>query len=136
MKRTLAFVPAALLALAGCGDTCSSEPATVQQLPAACSVAADTPVTIAVQLCASCKDTSPSCVAEFVGGELQLDTAFQRCEANAACAVTGACDAVNSQVTCVVRTPAVSGTYPIVAGPTLVPGQIVISAGGGTSCTL
>lgn len=137
MRRSLVFVPVVALALAGCGaDTCRSEPADAAQLPSSCSVPAASVVAIDVQLCASCRDSSPSCVAEFVNGELQLDTAFQRCEASAGCSVTSGCDAANSRVRCTVQTPPASGTYSIVAGQNQLGGTIVVGSGGTTTCTL
>src|SRR5690349_12671262 len=103
MKRLLALAPAALLALAGCGDTCSSKPAAVQTTTGGCSaVAASATVTFNLQLCPTCADTSPSCTADLNGNIIELDSVVQQCSEQAGCSVTGC---AISQTSCTLRQP-------------------------------
>jgi hypothetical protein len=144
MTRSLA--PAALLALtlAACGgDTCNTNPASLQNTSggASCSVAAGQPVTFSVALTCKCTDSSPSCQAEYFapsasGGErIEVAPVFQQCQASAGCA-TG-CAISQPTATCSVVLPAsVSGQVPVqVIGDIRVTDSVTVG-GGSTSCTL
>jgi hypothetical protein len=142
MKRILAVVPAALLVLAGCGgiagDTCSSAAAQVTPTNASCRLAPNTPVTINVQLCPKCTDTSPACAGEVLAGrEIQLDPVVQQCQASQGCDITPACRI--SPVPCTLDATLAVGTYTArYLGPTgsLDSATVEVVAGGAPSCTL
>jgi hypothetical protein len=135
MKRILAVVPCAVLFLAGCGDSCTSTPADVQQLPATCTLPAGVSATIDVQLCAKCTDSTPLCQAEFLNNEFELAPTLQQCQANAGCGITNACDIDNSRVSCTVTTPTTPGSYTIVTA-NQVRGTVQVTSGGTVSCSL
>ncbi len=138
MRKRFVLVPAAVLGavLSGCGgDTCSSKPADVSGFGSCAGnqLAPNSPVTIAVRLCATCSDTGPNCNTEIVGGQIQVDTTFQECQGNASCAPTPpACSSVN----CTVQTPS-GGTFTIVGqsgGSTVNGPTVTIAQGGATTC--
>ncbi len=138
MKRLLALAPAALL-LAACGDTCTSKPAAVDTLQGQCStVAAGSAVTINLQLCPTCSDTSPSCTGEVRPGNLiELDSVVQQCQAQSGCSVTG-CNI--SPVGCPLSQPLQDGqTYTVqysTGNGGLASTTLTAQSGGSTSCTL
>jgi hypothetical protein len=123
------------LTLAGCGDTCSSKAADVAAVGSCTSLAADSDVTIEVQVCATCSDTSPSCKGEVVNGEIQLDASFKECQANSSCAAS-ACN--TGKVSCTVHTPPATASADIVTqnkGSTNRK-TVSVAAGGPTTCAL
>src|SRR3990172_4494826 len=104
MKRLLAVVPAVVLVLAGCGDTCSSDAGRLQDAaPATCSLAPGANATITVAVCGGCNDSGASCQAEFVGSDLEVAPTVQQCQGDAGCAVSGCVDLT---ATCTVAVPA------------------------------
>ncbi len=142
MKRLLALVPAAVLVLAGCGDTCSSNPATVALQSTTCTLAPGSTATVTVNLCAKCTDSSPSCQVGFDDhaepGHVILDVApfVQQCQENAGCPPNG-CNIQAPRATCQATIPAsaAAGSYDIViSGVTM--GTLTVASGGGTTCTL
>jgi hypothetical protein len=140
MKRLLAYalLPTALAALAGCGGTaCTSSPAPLSQSGNSnCTLAAGSTATVSVGLCGKCSDTSPSCQAEFVNGQLEVAPTVEQCQESAGCGVTSGCAVSQPRATCTVTIPATaSGQVPIViVGDSTVNGQLNI--GSGTSCNL
>jgi hypothetical protein len=143
MKRLLALVPAVLLAACG-GDTCNSNPATVDTSGGvkSCSLSPGATATVTVTLCAKCSDSQPSCVAEFLPANnpnhLEVAPTVQQCQENAACAQTG-CNINAHSATCTVNVPPTlaGGSYTInIVGDTLVNGTLTVGASGGSSCVL
>ncbi len=138
MRRSLALlaVPVAV-ALHGCGDTCSTKPAAVQPLnPAGCSVASGSVTFTVTGACQQCTETSPSCKAELVGTDVQLDTIYHECSANAGCSGTS-CAFPNPTFACTLTL--VPGPYTVTAttdAGTTTTNLTVSSASGGGTCTL
>jgi len=145
MKRILTLLMATLgcsLALAGCGGTaCSSGAAQLSNGTASpsCSLQPGATATITVQLCQRCTDSSPSCQAEFVNGQLEIAPSIQQCAEQAGCAISG-CN-LNPSVDCVVAVPATLSSEPLVivasdsqGSPVTLTGTV--SSGSGTTCTL
>jgi hypothetical protein len=132
MKPLFALASAAALALAGCGaDTCTSKPAQVAQI-ASCSVAPGATVSVPVQLCGQCTDSSPTCQAEFLSGEFQFAPAFQECQEQRGCPVQPGC--ANLSVTCTITAPSTPGSYSVIdASTTQQVGTITVAAGA-TGC--
>jgi hypothetical protein len=138
MKRILAVVPCAALFLAGCGgDTCTSNPATLQNGGNPnCTVAAGQQVTFNVALSCKCTDSAPSCQAELrADNTIEVSPVFQQCQASAACS-TG-CAITQPTATCSLTLPAsLTGSVPLtVVGDTILPGSVTIG-GGSTVCNL
>ena len=142
MKRVMIVVlPAALLALVGCGgDTCTSSPAALAvNSNESCTLSPGSTATVSVQLCSKCSDSTPSCQAEFLPAgnpdHLEIAPVVQQCQANAGCAVNG-CNVSLPTATCSVAVPAgLSGSMPIqVVGETTV--QATLNFGPSTSCAL
>jgi hypothetical protein len=143
MKRILAAVPCALFLLAACGtgDTCQTNPATLQNRSASsCSVAAGQQVTFNVALNCNCTESTPSCQAEIVNNNsIEVAPVFQLCQADAACGGTPGCAITRPTASCSVTIPAnLSGqTLPLtVVGDATVTGGAVSIGAGGTSCDL
>ena len=136
MKRLVAFLPAALLTLAGCGDTCTSKSADVQELPSTCTLPASASTSIEVRLCPKCTDSGTGCQAEFVNGQFELDPTFQECQADAGCDITRACTLAS--VRCLVTTPSVgtATSYTIKAGGNQKIGTANVVPGASASCSL
>jgi hypothetical protein len=133
MKRLLAVVPAAVLVLAGCGDTCTSNAAKAITTNPSCSLAPGTTATISVAICGGCNDSSASCQAEFVAGALEVAPVVQQCQDDAGCAITGC---KNLSATCDVLIPGdLSGQVDLrVIGEETVSGTL--TAGSGSTCNL
>jgi len=139
MKRLLAYalLPSALAALAGCGGTaCSSNAAAVVTTNPQCTVGAGSTTTFAVQLCAKCSDSSPSCQAEFTGGRVEVSPTIQQCQENAGCAING-CNASIPTATCTLNATLTPGSYELdVVGETTPRGTLIVAQSGSSSCTL
>lgn len=88
MKRIISItIPAALLALAGCGgDTCSSGTVPVSDVTGGCAtIAANQPVTISLHTCPSCSDQGLACSPDLhavQSGTILLDSVAQQCQVN------------------------------------------------------
>jgi hypothetical protein len=134
MKRLVALLPAALLTLTGCGDTCNSKSADVQELPSSCTLPAAASTTIEVRLCPRCTDSGTACQAEFTNGRFELDPTFQECQENAGCDISQACRITS--VPCTVTAPSAPGQYAIVAGGNQFAGTANVVAGGSANCHL
>ena len=140
MKRILTFaVPAALLALAGCGgDTCTSAPAPLAATVGGrtCNLAPGQVATFSVQLCGRCTDTAQTCQAEFVNGQIEVSPVVQQCQTQAGCGVGAECAITPPVATCQMTIPAgiAPGTNISVQGEMIVNDTLQI--GSGTSCTL
>jgi hypothetical protein len=137
MNRILAVVPCALLLLAGCGDACTSTPVAVSDVTNGCSSLAAGQPTIAVQLCPSCTDTTPSCNGDVQGNQIHLDSVAQQCQANQGCNITG-CSV--SPVQCPLNASLAPGQYQVLyttaGGGTQATSVTVVASGGSSSCTL
>jgi hypothetical protein len=133
MKRLLAFVPAAVIVLTGCGDTCTSDAAKAVTTSPQCSLAPGATATINVAICGGCNDSGASCQAEFVGGALEVQPTVQQCQGNQGCAVSG-CNSLTA--TCSVAVPdTLSGSVDLrVIGQDTVTGTL--TAGSGSTCSL
>jgi len=141
MKRLLVLLPAALLVLSGCGDTCSSKPAELEAANngscATTLLKAGSTVTVTALLkCQTCSDTDASCIGEQVGADLQIDAQFRECDSNKNCGAP-ACQLPRPAVSCAVPVPAVSGTSTIKLDyGTGFYSVTVASSATATSCTL
>jgi hypothetical protein len=138
MKPLAALVPLALLALAGCGDTCTSKAAEVRGIPGSCTVPVAASSTIEVQLCPKCTDSTPGCQAEFRNGRFEVAPTFQECQAEAGCQISSECGFNNSKVACSVSVPAgtPAATYDVIDSLTLqTVGSATVVSGAG-SCSL
>jgi hypothetical protein len=141
MKRLLVLLPAALLVLSGCGDTCSTKPAELDSTAGTCAttgLAAGSQVTINAALhCQTCSETDASCLGEVVGSTLQIDAQFRECDSNKNCGAP-ACQVPRPTVSCRLTTPAVSGPYTLqyVSGTGLQTVSVNVGATGATSCVL
>jgi phage gp45-like len=136
MRKLLALAVVAA-ALAGCGnDSCTTDSLPVSRTTGQCSsLAAGSQAAINVQVCPKCTDTSVTCQAEVVAGEIQIDPVAQVCQGNLGCDLSGC---ATQAVPCTVSAPLVSGqTYTIKyltdAGLTT---TTIVAGGGSTSCTL
>lgn len=141
MKRLLSLVlPAAVLALAGCGgDTCTSADAPLQNSGGGqqCTVNAGSTVTVQVATCGKCTDSNPSCQAEITNGQLEVAPVVQQCAANAACGTSASCAISPPIATCSVVAPSTPQQIPIVVGAGQVQNTLnVVSSGGSTTCSL
>jgi hypothetical protein len=111
----------------------------VETVTGQCStVAAGTPVTIGLQLCPTCADSSPSCTGEVrPGNVIELDSVVQQCQAQAGCNISG-CNI--SPVGCQLDQPLQSGQSYTVryldASGNLASATVTAQSGGSTSCTL
>ncbi len=137
MRRALVLLALPLAAaLAGCGDTCTATAADVSAV-GSCSgtVSPGVTVDVPVRVCPTCSETNPSCSAELVGTEIQLNTVIQECQANAGCAASGC---VVQPVICSFSAPATAGTYSVVAVDATsgrqFTTQITVGSGSGVSC--
>jgi hypothetical protein len=137
MKKTLiALASTTALALAGCGDTCSSSAAKLATTNSTCSLMPGSSATINVQLCANCTDSNPSCQAEMVGGHIELAPTVQQCSANQGCAING-CNTSAPTASCTIDVPSAPGSIPIVIVGDSTPVNATLNVGGtNTSCTL
>ncbi len=138
MKRLLAVVPVAALVLAGCGDTCSSNPATVRTTGGCSTISANQPV-INLSTCSACTDTAPTCsvdLAEIGSNQIHLDSVVQQCQSNASC---GAGCTFSNTVACNLGVSLTPGTqYTVFYNTDSGIGQtsVTASSGGSASCTL
>jgi len=144
MKRLLVLLPAALLFLSGCGDTCSTKPAELDSTGtgatacAGATLAAGSQVTITAALhCQTCSETDASCTGEVVTNTLQIDAQFRECDSNKNCGAP-ACQVPRPAVSCRLTTPAATGSYPLqyVSAGGLQTVNVNVGAGGAASCTL
>jgi hypothetical protein len=146
MKRLLAVaLPAAALALAGCGgDTCSSAAAPLQDLVGGktCNVTPGQVATFTIQLCGKCTDSAAACQAEFVNGQIEIAPVVQQCQAQKGCSITPECAVQPPTATCSLTIPSsvTAGTTISVQasdqnGTTVVVPDVV-ATNGGSGCTL
>lgn len=141
-RRLAVLLAAALpLALAGCGgtDTCPTEVAKVSAAPApnSCTLLADAVVTVNLELCTRCNQTTPVCEVVPPSGDsaFQLDTTAQACTDSSSCGFD--CPSVPPVVSCRFRTPAASGSYDFVivdANATVQTIPFTIGSTGTTTC--
>ena len=140
MKRlalALALGPTVLLAACG-GTACTSSPATPQNTSnPSCSVAAGQLVTVNVALCGKCTDSAPSCQAEFVNGQLEVQPVVQQCQEQAGCPIAASCDITPPVATCTVTIPAGTNSPVtlVVVGNATYTGTVNIT-GTNTTCNL
>jgi hypothetical protein len=124
---------------AGCGESCPTGTADIENMPASCELAANQTVTMFVNLCAQCNETSPQCEVDTdavvvdggVGsGEIFLNTFWELCEENQDCP-GGADPSCNPSVPCTFTVP--PGEYTVISanGPSSV---INVAAAGSTTC--
>ena len=146
MKRVLAFaLPAAILALTGCGgDTCTSAAAPLQDTAGgqSCNLTPGQVATFNIRLCGRCTDTAASCQAEFVNGQIEIAPVVQQCQAESTCGVTGSCAVTPPVASCQLTIPAsVSDGTPISVQANDQNGNFVsvtdtVVTNGGSGCTL
>lgn len=141
MNRIVRYaILAVVLAVAGCGgDTCTSVDAPLQNSGGGqqCTVNAGSTVTIQVATCGKCTDSSPSCQAEVVNGQLEVAPVVQQCAANASCGVADSCAIAPPTATCSVVAPGTPGQIPIVVGAGQVHNTLnVVASGGSATCAL
>ncbi|HYG68038.1 MAG TPA: hypothetical protein VD838_10280 [Anaeromyxobacteraceae bacterium] len=128
----LAILAVAVAALAaGCGESCPTGTADVENIPSSCSLAANQTVTLYVNLCPHCNETSPQCEVDTSGaasGEIFLNTFWELCEEDQDCPA-GGCDV--SGVPCTFQVP--PGEYTVITanGPS---SSITVGAGGSPTC--
>jgi hypothetical protein len=131
--RHLAFLSIAAAAIvAGCGESCPTGTADVENMPTSCNLAAEQTVTMFVNLCPHCNETNPRCEVDTdnaaATGEIFLNTFWELCEEDQDCPA-GGCDP--GGVPCTFAVP--EGEYTVISanGPAT---NITVAAGGGTSC--
>jgi hypothetical protein len=128
----LAFLALAVVAFAaGCGESCPTGTADVENMPSSCNLAADQTVTMFVNLCPHCNETSPQCEVDTgsaATGEIFLNTFWELCEENQDCPA-GGCDV--GGVACTFSVPA--GEYTVISpnGPS---STITVAPGGSPAC--
>jgi hypothetical protein len=129
----LAFLALAVVAFAaGCGESCPTGTADVENMPSSCSLAANQTVTMFVNLCPHCNETSPQCEVDTDSAattrEIFLNTFWELCEENQDCPA-GGCDV--GGVACTFSVPA--GEYTVISanGPSSV---INVAPAGSTTC--
>jgi hypothetical protein len=112
--KALAAALAAAAGLAGCGETCKTEPVAKVDDAESCTAAPGTPVTVGVRLCPTCNQTGASCAVDIQGEVVQLDPIVEACEDVTSCASpTPSCQA--SPLPCQFTAPSTPGEYDVVA---------------------
>ena len=131
---SLALLTLAAAGLAGCGAAgCNSFAADIAASGQSCAVRPGT-VTVSVPVNCRCTDTSASCQAEFLGGQLEVAATVQQCDDQQGCDTQG-CDITGRTATCDVVIPAgFTGSATIVDGSGNTIG--VLNAGADDSCVL
>ena len=116
MKKLLALLPASLLLLQGCGDSCTTASTTVvPSVTQTCNGATGSSFNVSVRpSCQTCAQSSPRCDISPLGpGQVQLDARAQECDSDKGCSAPS-CSFGN--VSCAF-TPSASGTLDIVYLP-------------------
>ncbi len=140
MRALLALLPAAaLLALQGCGDTCSTA-ATEVMATGGCNGtnfgAAGVSIQVAAKpACQSCAQSSPGCnISDVSAGQVFLDVTVKECDSDKGCSAPSC---AFGNVACS-YTPSASGTLTINyrTGGSTASETVNIGAGSATSCTL
>jgi hypothetical protein len=140
MKKLLALLPASLLFLQGCGDSCTTASTTI--IPAGtqtCNGASGSAFTVSVRpSCQTCAQSSPICDISptAVPGQVQLDARAQECDSNKGCSAPS-CSFGN--VSCTI-TPSASGPLDILylpaSGGSAHVTVTVDTMAGAVSCTI
>lgn len=135
MKKLAAILTTALLAAAGCSDTCSTKSAPLDASNG-CTTLSTAGATVTAPLCQRCTDSSPSCQVEVVGNTIQVNSTLKECDSDKGCG-DPSCANPRPSVSCAVPNLA-AGTYTVqfIGGSGLVSYQTVVSAGGAASCSL
>jgi len=137
MQKLAAILTTALLATAGCGDTCSTKEAPLDKAATGgCSVLAAGGTTITAPLCQRCTDTSPSCQVEVVGPTIQISSTLKECDSNKGCG-DPSCANPRPQVSCAVPAlPGSSYTIQFIGASGFASYPVTVNASGTSSCIL
>lgn len=130
---------AVALFVAGCGETCPTEPPQVNALASSCTQIAGEPVSYPVRLCPTCNQTGATCDVDLsrvnTTGEIFLDPKVEACTGSTSC---GACAV--SPLICSFIAPAAPGPYTVIAFDPTTNGTrqatLVVISSGAESCTL
>jgi len=137
MQKLAAILTTALLAAAGCSDTCSTKEAPLDKAATGgCSTLAAGGTTITAPLCQRCTDTGPSCQVEVVGSTIQINSTLKECDSNKGCG-DPSCANPRPAVSCAV--PALTGTsytLQFIGSSGFATYPVTVSASGTTTCTL
>lgn len=135
MKKLAAILSTALLAAAGCSDTCATKSAPLDATNG-CTTLATQGATVSAPLCQRCTDSSPSCQVEVVGSTIQVNSTLKECDSDKGCG-DPSCANPRPAVSCAVPALA-AGNYTVqfIGASGLVSYATVVSAGGNTSCNL
>ena len=112
--RTATLAAALGLAAAGCGDnpTCNDQTPPVKNVQN-CTVAEGAPVTVQIQTCPRCDQSSPRCLVhlENVGSHsIQLEALSEVCDASSSCPIVDPLTCPASPLSCTFTAPAASGS--------------------------
>lgn len=138
----LALAASALLAACGADESaCTSRDADLAAssiVPARCTAAAGSTVSIPVNLCPRCSDTRAGCQAEFRGDAIEIAPVFFECEEDRGCPIDPACEnnPATRSVNCAVAIPAgtPADTYQILNAGTARPVGVLEVTSGAPSC--
>jgi len=138
MQKLTAILATALLAAAGCSDTCSTKEAPLDAAAApTCTTLSTAGATATAPLCQRCTDTSPTCQVEVVGSTIQINSVVKECDSNKGCG-DPSCAVPRPAVSCAVPANLAPGTYTIqfIGASGMVQYPANVSAGGSSTCTL
>ncbi|MBI5069026.1 MAG: hypothetical protein HZB56_12375 [Deltaproteobacteria bacterium] len=137
MKKLAAILTTALLAAAGCSDTCSTKSAPLDAAGSpTCTSISSAGATATAPLCQRCTDTNPTCQVEVVANTIQINSTLKECDSNRGCG-DPSCANPRPAVSCAVPvlTP---GTYTVqfIGGSGMVQYTATVGAGGNSTCSL
>jgi hypothetical protein len=141
MKKLAAILTTALLAAAGCSDTCSTKSAPLDAAASpscAASAAAISPgATATAPLCQRCTDSSPSCQVEVVGTTIEINSTLKECDSDKGCG-DPSCANPRPAVSCTLPANLAPGNYTIqfIGASGMVQYPATVASGGSTTCTL
>jgi hypothetical protein len=136
--KVLAAALAVAAGLAGCGETCKTEPVAKVEDAESCTAAPGSPVTVGVRLCPTCNQTGATCEVDVQGGIVQLDAIVEACEDVTSCpSPTPSCEV--APLPCRFTAPSEPGVYDVNvydASTNTVPtvATLTVEAGAAASC--
>lgn len=139
----VALAVAASALLTACGDSaeaCFTNPVGVAEegLTGGCDagLAANTPLTINLNLCPTCAQTDARCDGDVQQGTIQLDSRVNECESDRGCDVTSC---LSRPVSCPLNQTLSPGSYRVLylnARGTQSTATVQVGPGGASTCTL
>ncbi len=138
MQRLAVVLVSALLAAAGCSDTCSTKGAPLDAAGSPTCAGTIAPgATATAPLCQRCTDSSPTCQVEVVGTTIQLNSTLKECDSNKGCG-DPSCANPRPAVSCTIPANLGAGSYTIqfIGASGMVQYSTTVGSGGLSSCTL